>query len=291
MPERAVLVHVAELPTWITACCCSPWCTGSAAARCCWMRRSPLSHGAGARADVSALAGGGLALYEVLCRLPGLARPARWFRGAAADRRAAWGLAHVFTPRAAFLLVGAMIGTIMAGNVFLSSSRASGRWSRPRATAARWTPAHGVRAKERSTHNHYLTLPVLFTMLSNHFPALYGSAHAWAVLALLVVAGAGGQADHEPAASARRVVFAVTSRAWCRPGACSPRRPGRADGARARRHAPVDDADGAARSCRPRCVTCHASRPSNAVVCRRRRTAWCSSSRRPDARVSPSASS
>src|SRR6185369_17481024 len=53
--------------------------------------------------------------------------------------------------------------------------------------------SYGARAKQRSTHNHYMTLPVLFTMLSNHFPGLYGHPRAWIVLGLLFLAGAGAK--------------------------------------------------------------------------------------------------
>ena len=86
-----------------------------------------------------------------------------------------------------------MMGTVMASNVFFriipaqKHMLAATREGRPVDTS------HGARAKARSTHNHYMTLPVLFTMLSNHFPALYGHERPWAVLGLLFVAGAGAK--------------------------------------------------------------------------------------------------
>jgi uncharacterized membrane protein len=97
---------------------------------------------------------------------------------------------HVFAGRAAFLQVGAMLATVMACNVFfriIPSQRymlAQTHAGQPVDTTL------GLRAKQRSVHNHYLTLPVLFTMLSNHFPTTYGHRLNWVILALLIVVGA-----------------------------------------------------------------------------------------------------
>lgn len=103
---------------------------------------------------------------------------------------AAWGLTHVFSGRAAFILLGAMMGSIMAANVWRVIIPAQARMV---AAARAGQPADatlGERAKLRSIHNHYLALPVLFTMLSNHFPSTYGSPLNWLVLVLLVITGA-----------------------------------------------------------------------------------------------------
>ncbi|MEJ7730530.1 MAG: urate hydroxylase PuuD [Polyangiaceae bacterium] len=139
-----------------------------------------------------ALIVGGLVVYDVLCRTP-LARDGRIFGvvGLALVGAVSWYTTRTFAPRAAFILVGAMLGTIMASNVFLriipaqKHMLAATREGRPVDTS------YGARAKVRSTHNHYLTFPVLLTMLSNHFPSLFGNARAWVVLLLLFVAGAG----------------------------------------------------------------------------------------------------
>ena len=102
----------------------------------------------------------------------------------------AYALTHLLSGRAAFLHVGAMLGTIMAGNVFrviMPSQRilvaAAERGEMP-------DPAPSKRAKERSIHNNYIVFPVIVLMLSAHFPGLYGNRLSWVVLGVLVVAGA-----------------------------------------------------------------------------------------------------
>jgi uncharacterized membrane protein len=103
---------------------------------------------------------------------------------------AAWLSCQLFAGRAAFLLVGAMIATTMSGNVFF--------WIIPgqRTVVAALRagqpvdPVHGQRGKQRSVHNTYFTLPVLFAMLSNHYGALYGAQHNWLLLVLMMLGGA-----------------------------------------------------------------------------------------------------
>ena len=103
---------------------------------------------------------------------------------------ASWLACSLFAGRAAFLLVGAMLATTMSANVFF--------WIIPgqRTVVAQLKaglpvdPVHGWRAKQRSVHNTYFTLPVLVAMLSNHYGWLYTGRHNWAVLVLLMLAGA-----------------------------------------------------------------------------------------------------
>jgi len=103
---------------------------------------------------------------------------------------ASWLACQLFAGRAAFLIVGAMIATAMSANVFF--------WIIPgqRTVIAQMKagqavdPIHGQRAKQRSVHNTYFTLPVLIAMLSNHYGWLYQGAHNWLVLVLLMLAGA-----------------------------------------------------------------------------------------------------
>jgi uncharacterized membrane protein len=101
-----------------------------------------------------------------------------------------YAVAQLYSPRAAYLQVGAMLGTVMAGNVLfviipghreLVSAKQQGREPDP-------TP--GVAAKQRSVHNNYLTLPVLFSMLAGHFTFTYTHDHSWAVLVALMAVGA-----------------------------------------------------------------------------------------------------
>ncbi len=95
---------------------------------------------------------------------------------------AAWFLLHVFSSRAAYIHVGAIIGTLMAGNVFrviIPSQKAmvkAAKEGRP------VDPSFGKNALLRSKSNNYFTLPVIFIMISSHFPSTYGSAFNWVVL-------------------------------------------------------------------------------------------------------------
>jgi len=103
---------------------------------------------------------------------------------------AAWGYAQVFGSRAAYIHVGAMIGTIMVWNVFFHII--PGQRKMVEAIRAGREPElrYGLIGKQRSVHNTYFTLPVLFTMMSIHYPMTYGHRHAWAVLAVIMLAGA-----------------------------------------------------------------------------------------------------
>src|SRR5438132_13061365 len=129
-------------------------------------------------------------VYDGLCRLLG---HNEWLLAAALlafVAASAWGCGQLFSGRGAYIQVGAMVGTMMAGNVFLVIIPA--HWELVRAKQAGREPdaAAGLRGKQRSVHNNYLTLPVLFTMISNHFPFTYGHSHAWLVLVALMVIGA-----------------------------------------------------------------------------------------------------
>lgn len=102
----------------------------------------------------------------------------------------AYGLCHVFSGRAAFIHLGAVFGTLMVANVWVRILPAQQKMID--ATREGRTPDFtlGMAAKRRSVHNSYMTFPVLFMMLSNHYPALYGNSRSWLVLVLLVVFGA-----------------------------------------------------------------------------------------------------
>jgi uncharacterized membrane protein len=103
---------------------------------------------------------------------------------------AAWGASRLFAPRAAYLEVGAMLGTVMVANVFFVIIPAHWELIRAKQAGREPDPRWNVRGKQRSVHNNYLTLPVLFAMLSNHFAFTYEHAHAWLVLVALMAIGA-----------------------------------------------------------------------------------------------------
>ena len=103
---------------------------------------------------------------------------------------AAWGYAQVFGARAAYVHVGALIGTIMVWNVFFHIIPGQKQMVAEIRAGRDPDPRPGVVGKQRSVHNTYFTLPVLFIMISNHYPMTYGHRHAWAVLAVIMLAGA-----------------------------------------------------------------------------------------------------
>ena len=101
-----------------------------------------------------------------------------------------WGAWNLFAPRAAFLQVGAMIGTMMVGNVFFVIIPAHWELIRAKEAGREPDPRWNIRGKTRSVHNNYLTLPVVFAMLSNHFTITYGHKNGWIALVALMAIGA-----------------------------------------------------------------------------------------------------
>ncbi len=129
-------------------------------------------------------------VYDALCRVLG-ERPVLFAAAMlGAVTATAYGIGELYNARAAYLQVGAMLGTIMAGNVLLVII--PGHWELVRAKEAGRDPdaSAGIVGKQRSVHNNYLTLPVLFSMLAGHFAFTYGHDHAWAVLVALMAVGA-----------------------------------------------------------------------------------------------------
>ncbi len=131
-------------------------------------------------------------LYDFLCKTP-LIKKDTWF--ALAGFIIATGFAYfynqVFSARAAYIHFGSMIGTLMAANVFfiiIPSQKAMVKAAREGKTL---DTALGKNALARSIHNNYFTLPVLFVMISNHFPSTFGYQYPWAILAAISLGTAG----------------------------------------------------------------------------------------------------
>jgi uncharacterized membrane protein len=101
----------------------------------------------------------------------------------------AWAVTELFSPRAAFLQVGAMLGTIMAANVLFSIIPAHRRLVSAVKAGREPDPGPGIDAKRRSVHNNYLTLPVLLTMIAGHAAFLYTADYGWLVLVALMALG------------------------------------------------------------------------------------------------------
>jgi uncharacterized membrane protein len=102
----------------------------------------------------------------------------------------AWGSYRLYAPRAAWLQVGATIGTIMAANVFFVIIPAHWELVRAKERDEEPDPRHNARGKQRSVHNNYFTLPVLLTMLAGHFAFATGHSYGWLVLVALMVLSA-----------------------------------------------------------------------------------------------------
>ncbi len=144
--------------------------------------------------EAVAISVGGLALawlvYDGLCRAlerNELALAAAVFGFVALS---AWSAGQLLAARAAYVQVGSMVGTMMVGNVFFVIIPAHRELVRAKVAGREPDPRWNARGKQRSVHNNYLTLPVVFAMLSNHFPFTYGHAHGWLILVALMALGA-----------------------------------------------------------------------------------------------------
>ncbi|WP_317205803.1 urate hydroxylase PuuD [Janthinobacterium sp.] len=182
---------------------------------------------------------------------------------------AAYAACHLFSGRAAFLIVGAMIATIMSANVFF--------WIIPgqRSTVASMKaglpvdPIHGQRAKQRSVHNTYFTLPVLLAMLSNHYSMTYNTPYNWLVLVTIMLAGVlirqffimrhkGVNNLMFPTAAIGLLVAVIA----CIAPATAPASVERHASAGAPAAAATHGMDAVQRIVQARCVQCHAAKPT-----------------------------
>lgn len=226
-------------------------------------RASGLAPWQGIAISLAALAGGWV-LYDRLCKSALRRWPAVLFAVLfAALVVTCWALGFVFTDRAVFLQIGAMIATLMTGNVFLViipnqrvvvADLKAGRMPDAR---------YGEIAKLRSTHNNYLTLPVIFLMISNHYPMTFGHPWNWVILALVLAVGAivrhwfnehesgrHGRAIHWQWPVTAALVGAMIAFAAWRPGG---------DAAAAVEPVTANEAVAIAQA---RCTACHAATPT-----------------------------
>ncbi|MFT6270973.1 MAG: putative membrane protein [Alphaproteobacteria bacterium] len=134
---------------------------------------------------------GGLIIYEVACRSPLGKRPMLFAVFLIIYIMfACWLATSLFSGRGAFIHVGALIGTLMAGNVLFNIVPAQGKMVDAVANKEEVDPAWGLGAKLRSVHNNYFTLPLLFIMISNHYPITYQHEHSWFVLVCFIAISA-----------------------------------------------------------------------------------------------------
>ena len=207
-------------------------------------------------------------LYDALCRW--LERQPLVLGGVlgALFAAEAWGLCHVFSGRGAFMIYGAALGTIMVANVLFVIIPGQRELVRAKQQGREPQAAPGQRGKQRSVHNTYFTLPVLFIMISNHYAMTFGARYNWLVLIAFSLAGAcirawfvarqqsvqrGGYVPVLPA------VLGVLSLAALIVALAPARARG---GNQAQRVAVTDERGGIQRIIEQRCVPCHATHPT-----------------------------
>ena len=130
-------------------------------------------------------------IYDLMCRSPlGDNEPALAAVMFVLLGALAYGLTHMFSGRGAFIHFGAVIGTIMVANVFFVIMPGQRAMVKAKVEGLPVDPIHGARGKQRSVHNTYFTLPVVFVMVSNHYAGFTNHKHAWAILMAISLAGA-----------------------------------------------------------------------------------------------------
>ena len=219
---------------------------------------------------------GSWVIYDALCRSPlGKRERALGIAVSLVTALEAWGLCRVFSGRGAFMVFGSALGTIMVANVLFVIIPGQRELVRAKLDGRQPEPGPGLRGKQRSVHNTYFTLPVLFVMISNHYAMTYDARYNWMVLIAMSFAGACIRAwfvaRHKPCASrgsfraALPAVLGVLTLAAL-VAALAPTREsaaGRtADGAPALDRTPRADPDRVLLVVEQRCAPCHSTNPT-----------------------------
>ncbi|MDH3304181.1 MAG: urate hydroxylase PuuD [Gammaproteobacteria bacterium] len=200
---------------------------------------------------------GGWIVYDLLCKSP-LARDARVFALVLMllCSALAWSVCQLYSGRGAYIQFGSVLGTIMVANVFFVIIPGQKKMVEAAVRGEAADPEPGIQAKQRSVHNTYFTLPVLFVMTSNHYAMTYGHEYNWAILIGISLIGAliriyfverhKGRASMAPVALSFAVLAAIVV-------AIAPR-------SQARDAAAVNF-DQVRNVINARCATCHAEAP------------------------------
>ena len=134
----------------------------------------------------------GWLIYDILCKSSIINRSTLFISVCIILLTAlAYFLTHIFNSRAAFIHFGSIIGTIMVGNVFFNIIPAQKAMVKAAKLGLPLDASLGLKAGQRSLHNNYLTLPVIYVMISNHFPSTFGHEYNWIILIIISVASAG----------------------------------------------------------------------------------------------------
>ena len=149
-----------------------------------------LSSSAAIGIAIAFLAGGWI-VYDLLCKSP-LGKDDDILGGVLLVLVGilAWGLCQLYSGRGAYIHFGAVLGTIMVANVFFVIIPGQREMVNAASRGEAPDPGPGIRAKQRSVHNTYFTLPVLFVMISNHYAMTYGHEYNWLILIAISLAGA-----------------------------------------------------------------------------------------------------
>jgi uncharacterized membrane protein len=198
-------------------------------------------------------------VYDLVCRWFGSRPPLLALVILGLVTAASYGVSQLYQSRAAYLQLGAMLGTIMAANVLFVII--PGHWELVRAKKAGRTtdPRPGLLGKQRSVHNNYLTLPVLFTMLAGHWAFVYTHEDAWAVLVALMAVGAAIRHYFNKRHAGRTLWWIPVGCAaaiagiavWLRPHSATPSSSG-----------PAVSSARAQQVVRERCAPCHSQHPT-----------------------------
>ena len=178
-----------------------------------------------------------------------------------------YGLTQIFSARGAYMHMGAIIGTIMAGNVFFGIMPSQRALVKAVEAGTAPDPAYGLNAKVRSTHNTYTTLPILFIMISNHYPMTFNHSANWLVLmAIILITAAVRQyfvlrhfGKQKPVILVASIVATIVL-AY----AIAPRSAGTNNGESIEQALNVTNAQ-VTKIIEQRCGTCHAEKPSDTV--------------------------
>jgi uncharacterized membrane protein len=177
---------------------------------------------------------------------------------------AAYGFTHVFSGRGALIHIGAVIGTMMAANVFMVIIPNQRKITAALVAGTTPDPALGAVSKQRSVHNTYLTLPVLLMMISNHYPMITNHPDAWLIVGLIVIGGGAARhflLRHEVGDPLRKLSWAMALifvAFFAAIVVTAPIIPAASNIA-------VSDADVLAIT-QARCVMCHAEKPTHAGI-------------------------
>ncbi len=210
----------------------------------------------------------GWGFYDVMCHTPLLKKPTLMLVVMFSFLTACgWGLSELLSARAAYIHVGAMIGTMMAGNVLMVIIPSQRRLVEAAEKGEAPDPWQGEYAGLRSRHNNYFTLPVLIIMVSSHFPSTYGNEYGWAVLAAIAAAGVGVRHHFNVRHKTNKWAFTMPAAvvilallAWY----TAPNMAGRGSVADLKAHAPVPYQE-AKSIIAGRCLSCHSATPTDDV--------------------------